>query len=487
MDRRTPSFPLSRTHTYALVLSGMCVSLLGFPLSAIAATEDGNQTPAPVTTLPKTALAVPSATLAVPLNRLPASMVQTPSNMGLPTNVLARRDAMGNGKLDQTLAMPVKMKKKARKDLPGGVSETVLAPVLIEVQRLRWDPTPEDASTADTKRLSLDKVFELSLDHSILVRQAAVRIKDAEAQSKAWSFNLNPVSLAALRKAAAADIESAKAHLDVARQKTLLDSAKAYADLTKAYLGKYLAYQAIEQGCQDLRAEEQRFQSGENTHFDVTQTEIELINRYEQYMNADNAYRASAMSLSVQMGLSSQSPTWIPEDGLSQSTESLQVKSINLIPGTLTLDVARQGLERRPDLQEMNHQKEALENLVKGTSGVDREKHKSELHQLELESVKARMGADAMLEKAYNEVQLGVRDTALAQQRYLLADHFVHQLQISREAGFSSTNDVLDGEVALSKSKSAWISAQLTANQSQIQLLYEMGQLNQDALNHLGI
>jgi outer membrane protein TolC len=65
-----------------------------------------------------------------------------------------------------------------------------------------------------------------------------------------------------------------------------------------------------------------------------------------------------------------------------------------------------------------------------------------------------------------------------------MANHDLYQLQVSHTAGFSSAKEVLDGQIELSRVKAALIGAQVAYNLSQIQLLYEMGQLNETSLSH---
>ena len=55
---------------------------------------------------------------------------------------------------------------------------------------------------------------------------------------------------------------------------------------------------------------------------------------------------------------------------------------------------------------------------------------------------------------------------------------------MSNKAGFSSTKDVLDGQLELARANSALIEAHLNKNLTQIQLTYEMGLLQQDLVSH---
>lgn len=392
-----------------------------------------------------------------------------------------------NGSADNKAAKANKrrLKRDSRQNLP----DTLLLPSLTEIQNLKWEVAPiqTNGSPSDTKRIGLEKVFQTTLAHSTLVRQAEARVKDAESQAKEIRdpvlFNLiNPVDTASLKKAAAADIQAANAQLQAAQQKALLESASLYVNLTQAFLAKYLAYQTIEQGRRQLSAEQRRFQSGETTSFDVTQTQMALIERYSKYLTADNTYRSISMALSNQLGLSTEE-TWVPDDFVWQEGEAI-IPALKLIPEDLSLAKARKMTQTRPDIRAMGFKKDALDYLVKASAGLEKQKKKAELRQLELEIEKSVRGVEILAEQAFNAYHLADKNAKLARQQVELSSRFVRQLRVSRDAGFSSAKDVLDGEGELARTRTALISAQLSCNLSQIQLLYELGLLREDILSH---
>lgn len=381
-----------------------------------------------------------------------------------------------------------KSKRAVRRDQKKEMKEEIeTIPVLAEVQKLKWDEAPMQGQSNDTKKIGLEKIFHETLQNSITVRQAEVQINDAEAQAKEVRdpnlFNLlNPLDMPAMKKAAESNVQAAKAHLQAVRQKALLESAKMYADLTQAFLGKYLAYQAIEQGRVQLKAEQEHFVAGENNRFDVTQVQMALIDRYGKYLKADNVYHTASMALANQIGASTNN-TLVPE-GVALQDGNATVPPLKLLPDALSLEMAVKSAKHRPDVQEMLHRKDALEKLIKAASGLDRQKKKAELHQLELEIEKVNNGVAVMAEKAYTDYLLAQKNLGLAQQNFELGNQFVYQLQVSYTAGFSSAKDLLDGQIELAKVKTALISAQVAYNLSQIQLLYEMGALSEDVLSH---
>lgn len=365
-------------------------------------------------------------------------------------------------------------------------SQVEYLPILDEILKLDWEPASLQAQSEDTKRIGLEKILHETLQHNITVKQAEVQIKDAEAQAKEIRdpglFNLlNPVDTSALKQAAENNVKAAKAHLQAARQKALLASARMYGDLTQAFLGKYLAYQAIEQGRSQLKEETSRFIAGETENFDVIQTQMALVDRYGKYLAADNTYHTASLALATQIS-ASPDITWIPE-GVELQDPNAMVPLFKLVPDDLALDKITKAALDRPDGEEMAYRKQSLQGLVKAASGLDRQKKQAELHQLELEIEKASDAVRAMSDKAFSDYRLAKKDLVLAQQSFDLGNRFVYQMQVSHNAGFSSAKDVLESQIELAKVKTALISAQVAYNLSQIQLLYEMGLLNEDVLS----
>lgn len=356
------------------------------------------------------------------------------------------------------------------------------SPILEEILRLKWENTALDAS--DVRKISLEEVFHQTLAHSIPVRQAEAKVKDAETEAKEIRdpglFGLlNPmIDTGALKKAAEDTIQASKARLAAVRQKTLLESARMHADLVQAFMNKYLAFQSIEQGKVQLKAEQHRFTSGETNSFDVTQTRMALIDRYSKYLNADNAYHAASLALANQIGIKTDD-TLIPA-GLVLEDGNASVPLLKLLPDDLTVEKAVKTARQRPEAQEFQFRKTALERLIKSSSGLDRQRKEGERRQLELEAEKALNAAAILTEKAFNDYKLSQKNLDLSQQRYDLALKMLHQLEISRDAGFSSSKDVLDGQLVLAQAKTSLISAQVGSNLSQIQLVYEMGLLSEE-------
>lgn len=385
---------------------------------------------------------------------------------------------------------PERLSKIDKKHLTARLQKREMAisdlpPVIREVLKLKWTVAPNQA-VGEVRKISLDKVFKETLDRNIEVREAKAQIKIAEAEGKEMRepnllMLLNPISTAQLKNAAEENLKAAERHVAAAQQKALLQSARLHADLVQAFLNKYLAFQVIEQGRNQLLAGQQRFLAGETTSFEVTQTQMALMERYSKYLTADNLYHTASLTLSNQLG-SVVEQVLVPEDYLMQDG-NVTVNPLSLIAADFSLEKALKTTKNRPDIQELDLKKEALTGLTKASFGTDKDKHEAELRQLDLAIEKATNGAMAMTEKAYADYQLAGQTVLLAKQRFELASQLVHQLQVSHDAGFSSSKEVLDGQIESEKAKAGLISAQVAHNLSQIRLVYEMGMLDADVLS----
>lgn len=432
--------------------------------NALSTAPNAAKTTAPSTAKPALAKVTPNSQTSQPL---PADQVDSSEML-----------KVINGKKHLTR----KEKKEQKQQLHEDLDTT---PILAEVLKLKWDAAPLQGPVKDVKKVDLDKVFHETVAHSIAVRQSQVQIKDAETLAKDTHdpiFNpLNPFEPGVMKQAAESNVDAARAHLETVRQQELLASAKAYSDLTQAFLGKYLAFQAIQQGRSQLQEEQTRFVSGETTRFDVTQTQMALLERYSKYLEADNNFHAASMLLADR--IDSPPEVVLVPDGVELQEQNQAVPLLKLLPEHLELSDVLKSLKTRPDQREMLARQVALQKGIKASFGLDKQRHKAELHQLELEGDKLIEAERVTAEKAFADYGLAKKTLEMAQQRADMANHYLYQLQISHTAGFSSAKDVLDGQIELAKVKTALIGAEVAYNYSQIELLYEMGQLEEQVIS----
>lgn len=356
-------------------------------------------------------------------------------------------------------------------------------PVMAEIRHLKWETVSDWTGKPEARRVSLQDMFAQTIVHSVQLRQVTAQAADAEEQLRELKVPnllnlLNPLDAAAVKKASEYNVQASKAQLLAARQAVLLESARAYADLVEAFLNKYLAYQAIEQGRNQLRADLQRFVAGETNRFDVTLTQMALIDRYGKYLAANNAYQAASLAASGRMGLPA-GVGLVPEGVLLHDQEA-SVSLLQLLPPDLSLEQVLTAARQRPEIQVLQLRSQALEQLAKAPFASERHKKEAEHRQMVLELEKTMQHGVIRAEKSFNDYRLAVKNLDLAVQRYALANQFMRQLDVSHEAGFSSLKDVLDGQVEWARAKTGLISAQVRYNLSQIQLVYEMGLLDEE-------
>lgn len=377
-------------------------------------------------------------------------------------------------------------RKAVLKQQKQEMTELESSPVVLEVLRLQWQPMPLYGAVGDVQKIGLEKVFKETAVRNLSVRQADEQIKDAELQARELVENplilLNPVQMSLLKQAGAANVQAARLQFQAVKQKALLESATMYSSLTQAFLAKYLAFQAIEQGRNQLKLEEQRFVSGESDRFGVTQTQMALIERYNRYLTADDVYYAASLALGNHIDFPEERAL-VPEE-VSLQSEINMVPTLKLLPDNLTLEKVQKASMTRPDIQAAQFRKEALKKLIKASFGQEKHKREADLRLLEMQSEKALDTISAANSRAFAQYQTAKKALQLAQQRYELAREFVRQLEVSNKAGFSSTKDVLDGQLELAHANSALVEARLNSNQTQVQLAYGMGLLQESLVSH---
>ncbi len=411
-----------------------------------------------------------------------------PAREAIPLDVMAPMPTV-NGPLEK----PSKLSRASRKPFARTEktdAKTAASPwdasVIAEVLKLKWQTAPLYGAVDDLQKIGLEKVLKTAAERNLSVRQAEAQAKEAETQARELVESnplilLNPIQLGLMKQAENANVQAARAHVQVARQKALLESASRYYTLTQAYLAKYSAFQAIEQGKTQLKVEESRFINGETDRFGVTQTEMALIDRYSRYMSADHAYYSASVALCNFLDLPEDNAL-VPEE-VSLQSEINMVPSLKLFPDSLTLEKAQKIALTRPDIQEVVLRREALQKLIKASFGQEKRKREADLKQLDLQAEQGLDLVSAAINRAYAQVQTAKKNLQLAQQRYELAISLVRQLEISNKAGFSSTKDVLDGQLELARSNANLIEARLGSNLAQIQLAYELGLLQDDLIS----
>lgn len=154
------------------------------------------------------------------------------------------------------------------------------------------------------------------------------------------------------------------------------------------------------------------------------------------------------------------------------------------ITEAVVLDTA---LKHRPDIHELYHRKEAMDKLLRAT---DFEIDRARITIFESTVEQASLGLDKLLGavrltsiKALEDYRVAKRTLAMAERQWQLAKEGLRHTQISYESGFSSKSDLLDGQIVWAEAQVNYANAILDYNASQIQLLYEMGLMNEELLS----
>lgn len=381
------------------------------------------------------------------------------------------------------------------------VSKTEAAPeaadekLLDTIRQLRWNADTWAASSpvyrlgfADVVRQTEAQDFEFRLSRE-KVNETAAKREDVE--SKRILFFFKYFDSAFLEGSAESDVMAAAAHAQVVLNESLMDSLSRYYTLMRAMMGQYVAFSSIEQGKTQLLLNEKRFNSGDSTIFDVMQTKVELVKRYQDYLMAGVTCKIASMALAEQLNRN-MAQVLYPGD-LSFSEEEFNIPLLGFFsdseanPDKFDANgVVQIALENRPELKELKFRRISLDNLYKAsTIKFDKVQEKiltSSLKQLDLRREKAERAIEAMTRKAFEEYRFAREKITLALQQKSIAAKALKQTRVSNQAGFSSNKDVLDAQVAYSKAQVNYADALIDYNSSQLKLLYEMGLISTENL-----
>lgn len=333
---------------------------------------------------------------------------------------------------------------------------------------------------------------ELRLEEA---RLEEVRIKKRSLLSRRLLFFFKYLNTQYLEGSANNDISASEARLVRAKSTVLLEAAKTYYQLLKTYLARQVAYQTLQQGLSQLDIQQDRFLSAEGTSFTVQQAQAQTLSRYQAFLEADAIYQNVSETLNILL-LSNQDATekinWIPA-GLEKNTTPLQSSSLQLkaVNYWLTIptdaEVRAMASNARAELQELKHQRESMQNLIKASAyeldKTQTELLQSTLNQLLISELISRRQVEDAAAQALRTWKLSREKIILAQKQWQLAQQSLKQTQVSYEAGFTSYKELLEAEVLLAQAQIAAQNAMADEQFQQLILLYETGQLELASLS----
>lgn len=375
--------------------------------------------------------------------------------------------------------------------------------LLDKISALQWSPQLQDVKLIpwkDVIRQTEKNNLEIQLSRE---KVTETEVKKQDVEMKRVLFFFKYFDSAFLEGSAESDVLAANAHSQAVMNEALLESVTKYYNLMRAILTQYIGYQAIEQGKNQMKLNQKRFESGEATSFELMQTKTQLVKRYQEFLQAGITYKLASFALSEQIG---EKATDNPQNKIGDDVtqDLLYPADLSFHDGEFEMPVFRFfgnkdsdhpltanetikiAQENRPEFKELKFRKISLENLHQAsTVKFDRVQEKilqSSLKQLDLKRQKTEMAVQAMVLKAYEDYQFSDKKVSLALEQLAIANKALKQAQVSHQAGFSSNKDVLDAQVTSSQSRVNFANALIDYNLSQVQLLYEMGLIGVEPL-----
>lgn len=358
-----------------------------------------------------------------------------------------------------------------------------------KIQALQWQSPPPDADG----NLTWKKVMDQTLAHDLDVKLSQEKINETEVkredvETKRVLFFFKYFDATFLEGSAESDVMAASAHAQSITQSSLLESLGDYFNLMRAVMAQAVSYQQIQQGTSQLKVNEYHFQSGEANRFDLSQTQAQLIQRYQEFLSAEQRVKEAYLLLADKISLP-QTPLALPGE-FQWHDEYIEVPMLQFFSGTNKVpteaEAIQVALENRPDIKELKLRRISLENLYK-VSNVKFHKSqekilKSSVKQLDFKQKQLNIHTEALIRKALSALDTGKEKLSLAQTQVSLAKNTLSQAKKAHLAGFSSNKDVLDAQVVYAQAQMGFANSVLDYNLAQLDLLYQMGQLTPEHL-----
>jgi outer membrane protein TolC len=321
--------------------------------------------------------------------------------------------------------------------------------------------------------------------------------------SKRLLFLFKYLNASYLEGAAFNDIKANEAQAQEAEQRLLLETATLYYQWLNGYVGRLLSYESIQQGLGQLRINQDEFDTGESTSFDVLETEHQVLDRYRLYVAEEATTTLTLQSLLSGLNLPVAEadatanqhryypagltqlamPALTHEGKVTQSLPKLvMLEPLQAIPATWTEKTVRAlALDHRPSSQEARFRLASVQQLTKAAS-YDFDKRQGEflasaVRQLQLKQhiVDQQLAQEAR--QAWQVYVSLVQQQEVVSQQLAVAQRFYQQRLASQRAGFANNNDVLQSQVLLTQAVLALTKAQAAINLQELKLRYVTGTL----------
>ncbi|MBX2860575.1 MAG: TolC family protein [Vampirovibrio sp.] len=374
----------------------------------------------------------------------------------------------------------------------GGIKMRVEDDSLIQrIRSVGFTDTP----AGPVEKIGYKEVLKRAVNDNAAVLAAKEKVNEAEINKK--GEGINPIAfvfktltlqpqITNVKDLAAQDVESAKQHIKSAENQSRLVATQEYYRLIQALMARYLAYQGIQQGINDLQFSKSKFVSGESANFEVLRAKTKLVSLYQDYLDTDVQYLNASRQLSVQLGMDPEKALY-PKDFAFENGRFQVVPLLKWPTDLKKVDQAvNLAMANRPELEALRIQSDAMDHVLKGNpfnlSGNQRKLLKSKKAQLEIQQRQLDQRIEALVRKAWDELNQTRKKRALDARQLQYVETALRQMQVSQKAGFSSLRDVEEAQATVTGAQVSQVNQRIILFLKQAQVLYEIGKLDNSVL-----
>lgn len=355
--------------------------------------------------------------------------------------------------------------------------------LLYSILQLKFEDSPLSEKWENQRETTLETVVGKALKNSIPIQKADRALKDAKKYVRKLN-EPNPLNLLKLaevlhyKKAAEYQVLEMVARQTRVRQRVMFESARFYEALVKSYSTKKNLFNRLTQQKSNLSTTKERFLTGEVTKLAVTRDKMALIETYQLYLKACQAYYTASFSLSTYLG-NTATTAYIP----TTKIQNPQLPAFSNVRPGLTLENAMAYLEKRADREARDYHYQFLQEITKAAAGSERQKRQAEANQYILESAQYDLEEKIKLQKAFSDYQLAANNNRITGQQLLLANELLKDLEVTYQAGFSSLNSLQEGRLQYQDVVNLFEQSQVSYRVNQLNLLFALGVLDEDTLS----
>lgn len=360
------------------------------------------------------------------------------------------------------------------------------------------DVEPYKLNLNDTLKLAMKNNLNIAIKRD-KVNENKLQLDEVKSKKLLLFFKF--ANAEALEKSANYSLEASQANLKATSNNVLEEATIKYYNLLQTILARDIARDFLKLGELSLNQNQELLKEGKSTKFDVKQTEVFVANLKQKLLETEIAYMVSSVDLAQYLDQGGIVTKIIPEEvgnannnnNVAESTDNTEdnnnfnvcFKTLNLIPDNILLNESLDyALNNRPELDELTHKMNSLQELKKATKSdeIKIRTIDSQINQIKssyklMQNTIKTTVTQALLKLIGSKSQIDV-----AKQKYSLSQSALNQAEISKKEGFATNKEVLDAQVNLAQSKNDYIKAIVSYNTAQITLLKELGIISIDVI-----